>query len=110
MGRFDQRRYPYLLLNLVGGGILTVFAVRARDPGLMLMEGSWVVISAAGILSAYLRNNRRNSLEAGPSFSVFRFRRPATAYRRASRLPIFKEVRDAVGVVLEQRQLLRRRA
>lgn len=50
MGRFDQRRYPYLLLNLLGGGILTVFAVRAKDPGLMLMEGSWVVISVAGIL------------------------------------------------------------
>jgi hypothetical protein len=50
LGRLDQRRYPYLLLNLLGGAILTIFAVRAKDPGLTLMEGSWVVISLAGIL------------------------------------------------------------
>ena len=49
MGRLDQREYPYLLLNLIGGGILTFFALRARDPGLMLMEGSWVLISLTGI-------------------------------------------------------------
>ncbi|MCA1580453.1 MAG: hypothetical protein LC796_03490 [Acidobacteria bacterium] len=55
MGRLDQRAYPYLLLNLIGGGILTFFAVRARDPGLMLMEGSWVVISLAGIFFAARR-------------------------------------------------------
>lgn len=52
MGRLDQRGYTYLLLNLVGGGILTFFAVRGRDPGLMLMEGSWVLISLAGIFFA----------------------------------------------------------
>ncbi len=52
MGRLDQRGYTYLFLNLIGGGILTFFAVRARDPGLMLMEGSWVLISLAGILFA----------------------------------------------------------
>ncbi len=55
MGRLDQRGYPYLLLNLTGGAILTFFAVRARDPGLMLMEGSWVLISLVGIFFAARR-------------------------------------------------------
>jgi hypothetical protein len=58
MGRMDSKALPYLLLNLAGGGILTFFALRARDPGLMLMEGSWVANSLAGIASAGLRRRR----------------------------------------------------
>ena len=57
-GRLDQRRYPYLVLNLVGGAILTFFAARARDPGLMLMEGSWVAISSFGIFLTWRRSGR----------------------------------------------------
>ena len=60
MGRMDSRRLPYLLLNLVGGGILTYFAVRAGDPGLMLMEGSWVAISLGGILWSVWRRRPRS--------------------------------------------------
>ncbi|MDQ6892538.1 MAG: hypothetical protein M3167_07640 [Acidobacteriota bacterium] len=52
MGRMDPKGWTYLVLNLAGGGILTFFALRARDPGLMLMEGSWVVISLAGLIGA----------------------------------------------------------
>ncbi len=55
MGRMDTKSWTYLLLNLAGGGILTYFAVRARDPGLMLMEGSWVAISLAGLMAAARR-------------------------------------------------------
>jgi len=54
MGKLDQRGYTYLLLNLLGGGILTVFALRARDPGLILMEGSWVAISLGGLVYAVI--------------------------------------------------------
>jgi hypothetical protein len=52
MGRMDPKGWAYLLLNLAGGGILAFFALRARDPGLILMEGSWVVISLAGLIGA----------------------------------------------------------
>lgn len=55
MGRLEQRGLPYLLLNFAGGGILTFFALRARDPGLILMEGSWVAISVAGLIASILR-------------------------------------------------------
>lgn len=58
LGRLDSRRAPYLLLNLAGGGILTYFAVRAGDPGLMLMEGSWVAISLGGLVWMALRRRR----------------------------------------------------
>ena len=59
MGKLDQRGYAYLLLNLVGGGILTVFALRASDPGLILMEGSWVVISLGGLVHAAVVRRRK---------------------------------------------------
>ena len=49
MGRMARDDLLYLLLNLVGAGILTVFAVRAREPGLAIMEGAWVLISLAAI-------------------------------------------------------------
>lgn len=61
MGRMDSRRQPYLLLNLLGGGILTFFALKARDPGLILMEGSWVAISLGGIAYAAWRRRSRSS-------------------------------------------------
>lgn len=65
MGRMESRRYPYLLLNLLGGGILTFFALRAGDPGLVLMEGSWVVISLGGILFAAWRRKLLKRTEDG---------------------------------------------
>ena len=55
LGKLDSRRAPYLLLNLAGGGILTYFAARSGDPGLVLMEGSWVAISLGGLCWAALR-------------------------------------------------------
>jgi hypothetical protein len=58
MGRMDSRRFPYLVLNLMGGGILTYFALRAGDPGLTLMEGSWVAVSLGGIAWTALRRRR----------------------------------------------------
>ena len=58
MGRMDSRSWRYLVLNLAGGGILTYFALRARDPGLMLMEGSWVVISVVGLIGAARARSR----------------------------------------------------
>ena len=35
----------YLALNLVGSAILAYFAVEARNLGLIVLEGSWAVIS-----------------------------------------------------------------
>lgn len=60
MGRLDARGYAYLGLNLAGGAILTFFAMRASDPGLILMEGSWVAISLGGLVYAVIVRRRRS--------------------------------------------------
>jgi|PersoiStandDraft_1058852.scaffolds.fasta_scaffold12334_2 hypothetical protein len=57
MGRMSQRGLAYLLLNLVGGAILTVTAIAARQAGLILMEGAWVVISAVGLARRFSRRS-----------------------------------------------------
>ena len=39
----------YLVLNFVGSAILAYFAVDARNLGLIVLEGSWAVISAGSL-------------------------------------------------------------
>ena len=40
----------YQLLNLAGGTILCLAAIGVREPGLILMEGSWALISLFGLV------------------------------------------------------------
>lgn len=47
---------PYLLLNLVGSGLLTAMAWRHQQWGFLLLEGVWTVVSlwgAFGLLRRY---------------------------------------------------------
>lgn len=50
LGRLSREDWLYLGLNLVGASILTVFAVRAREAGLAIMEGVWALISLAAMV------------------------------------------------------------
>ena len=45
-GKWRSEDLAYLTLNLVGSGILSWFAVEARNLGLIALEGSWALISA----------------------------------------------------------------
>lgn len=40
---------PYLLMNVLGAGILAVVAAADRDWGFVLLEGVWTGVSAAGL-------------------------------------------------------------
>jgi hypothetical protein len=46
---------PYLILNLVGAGILAVDAYAEAQWGFLLLEGVWAVISAWGLMRGFHR-------------------------------------------------------
>lgn len=48
-GRLSPDATTYLALNLAGSAILTYFAVEARNLGLIVLEGSWALISLISI-------------------------------------------------------------
>ncbi len=49
-GKLDGQHPAYLALNLVGSVILTYFAVEAKNSGLIVLEGSWAVISLVSLV------------------------------------------------------------
>jgi hypothetical protein len=58
-GRLDQRSAGYLLPNLVGSAALALDAIHGRQWGFLLLEGTWAVVSLAGILPALLARTGR---------------------------------------------------
>jgi hypothetical protein len=40
----------YLIANLIGASTLSVMAVIGRDPGFLLLEGVWAIVSAWSIV------------------------------------------------------------
>ena len=49
-GKLGGEDRAYLLLNFFGAVILTWFAVEAKSAGLIVLEGSWAVISLVSLL------------------------------------------------------------
>ena len=54
-GRLATTSVAYLVLNLVGSGILAVVAAVDGDTGFLLLEGVWAVVSAFGLSRLLLR-------------------------------------------------------
>lgn len=49
-GKWKGEDAPYLVLNLVGSLILTWSAVKAGSLGLIVLEGSWALISLVSLV------------------------------------------------------------
>lgn len=45
LGWVHQRSYVYLVLNLVGSGLLAVLALLGDQWGFLLLEGAWCLVS-----------------------------------------------------------------
>ncbi len=54
-GRLQPSDRTYLWLNVAGSAILTWFAVEARNLGLIVLEGSWALISLVSLARAFRR-------------------------------------------------------
>ena len=61
-GRLPRDGARYLLLNLVGSGVLAHLAARERQWGFLLLNGAWAVVS----LGSLARRGRRGR-EPGPA-------------------------------------------
>ncbi len=55
IGRLSTTSLAYLLLNLVGSGILAVVAAFDGDTGFLLLEGVWAGVSALALTRLLLR-------------------------------------------------------
>ena len=50
VGRVRQSSYLYLALNAIGSAVLTATAIVSREPGFILLEGVWALVSVFSIV------------------------------------------------------------
>lgn len=59
LGRMRTETRPYQAMNFVGSGALTAVALMDRQYGFILLEGTWAIMSAIGLMRV-LRSPARN--------------------------------------------------
>jgi hypothetical protein len=58
VGWLGQHSYLYLVLNVLGSGLLAVLAVVGEQWGFLLLEGAWALVSAWGLACKLRRAGR----------------------------------------------------
>ncbi len=56
--RLESDSRTYLLLNLLGAGVLAVIAAHERQYGFLLLEFSWALVAAHSLVRARPRRRR----------------------------------------------------
>jgi hypothetical protein len=52
-GRLPTTSRVYLVLNLVGAGLLAVLAAVDWQPGFLLLEGVWALVAGVGLVRTF---------------------------------------------------------
>ena len=60
-----QESLVYLLLNVVGAGILAVLAFQEQQWGFLLLEGVWTLVSLRGVIKWARRGRRGEAVGPG---------------------------------------------
>jgi hypothetical protein len=57
--KLDAHSVTYLVLNVVGSGILAVIAGAQQSWGFLLLEGTWAIVSAISLVARLTRRGDR---------------------------------------------------